>query len=75
MTLALDGDLVDRARERSGHSSARDDAQVVEEALAVYVGMRALDDAQAETTLSEDEASRLAYAELDALRRERRRAV
>lgn len=75
VTLALDEELVERARERSGHSAARDDAQVVEEALAVYIGMRALDDAQAESTLSEDEASRLAYAELDALRRERRGAA
>ncbi|MGH2875420.1 MAG: hypothetical protein ACRDLR_06235 [Gaiellaceae bacterium] len=43
----------------------------MEEALPVYVGMHALDGAHAARTLSADEASRLAYAEL----RERRGAV
>lgn len=70
VTLELDEALVERARERSG-KTARDAATVVEEALAVYAGMRALDEAQAESTLSEDDAMRLAYEELHALRRER----
>jgi len=43
----------------------------VEEASAVYLGIKALDEAQAESQLSDEDASRLAYDELRALRRER----
>lgn len=75
VTVSLDEGLIERARQRSGQGARRDDAQVVEQALTVYVGMRALDEAQAESVLSEDEASQLAYEELDALRRERRGAA
>lgn len=75
VTVSLDEGLIERARRRSGQDASRDDAQVVEQALTVYVGMRALDEAQAESVLSEDEASQLAYEELDALRRERRGAA
>jgi hypothetical protein len=42
------------------------------EALAVYLGMKALDEARAESSLSGDEASRLADDELHTLRREGR---
>jgi len=48
---------------------------IVAEALAVYLGMKALDEAQAERSLSEDEALQLAYDELRALRQERRGAA
>jgi hypothetical protein len=72
VTVKLDEDLVERARERSGRGQAKDAAGIVEEALAVYLGMKALDDAQAESTLSDDEALQLAYDELRALRHERR---
>jgi ATP-dependent exoDNAse (exonuclease V) alpha subunit len=74
VTVQLDEDLVERARERSGRDQAKD-AEVVEEALAVYLGMKALDEAQAESSLSEEEASKLAYDELRALRQERRGAA
>ena len=60
VTVKLDEDLVGRARRRAG-GSAKPDAEIVEEALAVYLGMKALDEAQAESGLSEDEASRVAY--------------
>lgn len=70
VALQLDEDLVQRARERSGRGRGTDAAEVVEEALAVYLGMKALDEAQAESTLSDDEASALAYEELRARRRE-----
>jgi len=60
VTVRLDEDLVERARDRSGRGQAKDAAEIVEEALAVYLGMKALDEAQAESTLSEDEASQLA---------------
>jgi ATP-dependent exoDNAse (exonuclease V) alpha subunit len=74
VTVQLDEDLVERARERSGRDQAKD-AEVVEEALAVYLGMKALDEAQAESRLSEEEASKLAYEELRALRQGRRGAA
>jgi hypothetical protein len=72
VTVQLDEDLVGRARDRSASGQAKDDAEIVEEALAVYLGMKALDEAQAESSLSEEEASQLAYDELRALRQERR---
>lgn len=75
VTVQLDEDLVERARVRSGRGQARDAAEIVEEALAVYLGMKALDEAQAESSLSEEEASQLAYDELRALRQERRGAA
>jgi len=75
VTVQLDEDLVERARDRSGRGQAKDAAEIVEEALAVYLGMKALDEAQAESTLSDDEASKLAYDELHALRQERRGAA
>jgi hypothetical protein len=74
VTVQLDEELVERARDRSG-GQTKDAAAVVEEALAVYLGMKALDQAQAESDLSEDEASQLAYDELRALRQERRGAA
>ena len=71
VTLQLDEDLVARTRARAGGLRDKADAEVVEEALAVYLGMNALDEAQAQSTLTEDEANRLASDELDAMRRER----
>src|SRR5680860_1427574 len=58
-----------------GRGRAKDAAEIVEEALAVYLGMRALDEAQAGSSLSEEEAAQLAYEELRALREERRGAA
>ena len=75
VTVQLDEDLVERARDRSGRGQAKGAAEIVEEALAVYLGMKALDEAQAESSLSEEEASQLAYDELRALRQERRAAA
>lgn len=71
VTLELDRDLVERARRRSGREPASDTA-VVEEALAIYSGMKALAAAQSERGLPEDEADRLAVEEVRAHRRERR---
>lgn len=75
VTVELDEDLVQRARDRSGRDQAKGAAEISEEALAVYLGMKALDEAQAESDLSEDEASQIAYDELRALRQERRGAA
>lgn len=71
VTVDLSEDLVQRAVARSGHGSTQPPAQVIEEALAVYLGIKALDEAQAESELSDEDASRLAYDELRALRRDR----
>lgn len=51
------------------------DAEVVERALRVYVGRHALEESQALSELSEDEAMRIAYEELHAMRQERRGAA
>lgn len=75
VTVQLDEDLVERARKRSGRGEAKEPAEIIEEALAVYLGMKALDEAQAESNLSEEDASQLAYDELRALRKERRGAA
>jgi hypothetical protein len=71
VTVDLSEDPADLAVARSGHGATLNPAQVVEEALAVYLGIKALDEAQAESQLSDEDASRLAYEELRALRRER----
>lgn len=66
----LDPDLVQRARDAVG-SAEKSDTEVVEDALAVYVGMRALDVAQRQGPLDEDEANRVAVDEVRAVRRAR----
>jgi anti-sigma factor RsiW len=71
VTVDLNEDLVERAVARSGRGAAQEASEVVEEALAVYLGIKALDRAQAESSLSDEDASRLAYDELRQLRRER----
>jgi anti-sigma factor RsiW len=71
VTVDLNEDLVERAVARSGHGAAQEASEVVEEALAVYLGIKALDQAPGESELSDEDASRLAYDELRLLRRER----
>jgi len=65
--VAVDGELLDRARSYGG-GEAGDDAAVVEDALRVTLGLRALD---LRDGLSEDEAAVLAVAEVRAARAER----
>jgi hypothetical protein len=45
----------------------------VEDSLAVYLGMKALDDARAQGTLAPEQADRLAVEEVRAVREARRR--
>lgn len=71
VTVALDEDLVERVRDRSGRGQAKDAAEVVEKALAVYLGMKALDEVQAESSLSGDATIKRAHDELCAMRSER----
>ena len=75
ITVPLDEALVRRARLEDVGGESKSDEQVVEDALAVYLGLRALEDARAQGSLSADDADRLAVQEVRAVRRTRRRAA
>ncbi|MHB1808662.1 MAG: hypothetical protein ACYCU0_05125 [Solirubrobacteraceae bacterium] len=72
--LTLDEELVRRTREQDSAEGAKSDAQVVEDALLVFLGLRALDDARAQGTLGSEQADELAVAEVRAARRAHSRA-
>jgi hypothetical protein len=74
INLTLDEDLVSRARRQDLGEADKSDDQVVEDALAVFLGLRALDEARAQGTLAADDADRLAVEEVRAVRRARSRA-
>jgi hypothetical protein len=75
INLTLDEELVRRARQQDTGEADKSDVQVVEDALAVFLGLRALEDARAQGTLAADEADRLAVQEVRAVRQARRRAA
>lgn len=68
--IEIDEELIARARNADG-ALEKSDTEVVEDALAVYLGMRALDEAQGLGGLDEDEANRIAVDEVRAVRRAR----
>ena len=72
--IELDEDLVSRARTRVAGRERPDD-EVIADAVAAFVGFAALDEAHAQGGLSEDEANRLAVAEVRAHRARRGRAA
>jgi hypothetical protein len=72
VNLPLDEELIRRARQQDVAAPEKSDAQVVEDALAVYLGMNALDESRAQGTLPPDEADRLAVEEVRAVRKARR---
>jgi hypothetical protein len=74
INLPLDEELVQQARDQDVGQGAKSDAQVVEDALSVFLGLRALDDAHAQGTLSPEAADELAVAEVRAARRAHSRA-
>ena len=74
INLTLDEDLVSRARRQDLGEASKSDDQVVEDALAVFLGLRALDEARAQGTLAADDADQLAVEEVRAVRRARSRA-
>ncbi len=74
INLTLDEDLVSRARRQDLGEADKSDEQVVEDALAVFLGLRALDEARAQGTLAADDANQLAVEEVRAVRRARSRA-
>lgn len=76
VNLALDAEMVERARQQLGEPAAGlDDAAVVERALNAYLLRRLIDATQAGSDLTAEEAERIAYEELHASRRERRDAA
>lgn len=75
ITVRLDKEVVRRARIGDAHGDAKSDEQVIEDALSVYLGLRALDDARAQGTLSPEEADCLAVEEVKAVRRAQQRAT
>lgn len=74
VNLMFDEDLIARAREQDLGESSKTDVQVVEDALSVFLGLRALDESRAQGTLASDDADRLAVDEVRAVRRARSRA-
>ncbi len=74
ISLPLDEELVRRARRQDHAGADKSDLEVIEDALAVYLGLRALDDARAQGTLGPEQADR-AVEEVRATRRERHRAA
>lgn len=75
INLTLDEELVRRARQQDTGEAGKSDGQVVEDALACFLGIRALEDARAQGTLEADEADRLAVREVRAVREACCRAV
>jgi hypothetical protein len=73
--VPLDEELIRRARKQDTGRADKSDAEIIEDALAVYLGDRALDDARAQGTLETDEADCLAVQEVHAVRSARRHAA
>lgn len=74
VTVALDAEIVARARAELGGSDATD-AALIERALDAYLLGRLLDRTQARSALDAEDAERVASQELRASRRERHRAA
>jgi Arc/MetJ family transcription regulator len=66
----LDADLLAAAHAATSEAS-NGDSDVVNRALRLYVGRSAIATAQSMSELSEEEALRIVYEELHAMRRER----
>jgi plasmid stability protein len=73
-TVYLDPEVLRAMRIRAARTGRRD-SDVVEDALREYLGLDVIDRIRSKSDLSSDEALRLAYEELDAMRRERRAAT
>jgi plasmid stability protein len=70
-TVYLDPDVLRAMRIRAARTGRRD-SDVVEDALREYLGLALIDRVRSRSELSPDEAERLAYEALHAVRRERR---
>jgi len=74
VNVMLDEDVICRVRRQDASEAGKSDAQVVEDALAVFLGLHAVDEARARGTLTAEDADRLAAQEVRVVRRTRRRA-
>jgi hypothetical protein len=74
-TIDVDAELLARTRDAMTSAAGAGDGEVAELAMRFFLGLRALDESQSISELSEDEALRVAYEELHAMRRERRSAA
>jgi hypothetical protein len=72
LTVYLDPEVARAAKVRAARLDKRD-SEVIEDALRAHLGIAALDEAQRLSTLTEDEALKLANAEVHAARSERRK--
>jgi hypothetical protein len=72
-TIYLDPQVLRATRVAAARAGKRD-SDVVEDALREYLGLAVIDRIRSRANLEEDEAMRLAYDELHAMRRERREA-
>ncbi len=70
-TVYLDPQVLRATRVAAARAGKRD-SDVVEEALREYLGLAVIDRIRSRSDLDEEEAMRLAYEELHAMRRERR---
>ena len=79
ISLALDEELIRRTRQQDCGGAGKSDVEVIEDALAVYLGLIALDAARdaarAQGILDPEQADRLAVEEVRATRRKRHRAA
>jgi len=69
-TVYLDEELLRAAKVLAARTD-RKDYEVFEAALRQYLGVEVLEKVWAQSDLSEDEGLKVAYDELDAMRRER----
>ena len=72
-TVYLEPEVLRATRIRAARTGKRD-SQVVEDALREFLGLSVVDEIRAKADLDERTALNLAYGELHALRRERRKA-
>jgi len=68
-TVYLDDDVARAAKVLAARTGQRE-YEIVNEALRRYLGLEAVEDVWAHSTLTEQEATDLAYSELHAMRRE-----
>jgi hypothetical protein len=72
-TIYLEPEVLRATRIRAARTGKRD-SQVVEDALRQFLGLSVVDEIRAKADLDEETALELAYDELHAARRERRKA-
>lgn len=70
--VQIDARLLDQTRRATSPSAEASDTETVERALRIYLGCKAMHEAQAMSDLTEEQALDLAYSELHAMRASRR---